>query len=67
MPYRNEDAHPAAAAGPVVVDQLAPRYGIAARDIFSEPRWTQVDAVRARAWHDVCSGTASQCSETAFD
>lgn len=65
MPYQTRDALPAADAGQgqVVVDQLAPRYGVAVRDIFSDARWTPAEPVRVRDWHD----TAAQSSETDFD
>ena len=39
----------------------------AARDIFSEGRWSLVEPVRARDWHDVARGTSLESSETAFD
>ena len=50
-----------------VVDQLSPRYGVAARDIFSDGGWTPVEMVRARDWHDIGTGTVVQASETTFD
>lgn len=67
MPYPNvalpdPDVHTDAA----VIDQ-APRYGVAVRDIFNDARWTPVEPVRARDWHDCGAGPFVQSSETTFD
>jgi hypothetical protein len=43
-------------------------HGVAVvRDIFSDARWTPVEPVRARDWHDNGAGAAILSSETTFD
>lgn len=54
-------------ADAAVIDQSAPRYGVAVRDIFSDAGWTPVEPVRARDWHDCRAGACIQSSETTFD
>ena len=68
MPYQNHATTPGLSnqAGHETIDQMAPRYGVAVRDIFSDAGWTPAEPVRARDWHDCGSGDCVQ-SETTFD